>query len=83
MPTNLYGHYANYNLETSHILPALIRKFHLAKLLRCNRYEEIRKDIKKFPIGFDINSDDTLYTELKNIGITFRISYSLGKWGSL
>lgn len=32
MPTNLYGPNDNYNLETSHVLPALIRKFHDAKL---------------------------------------------------
>jgi GDP-L-fucose synthase len=31
MPTNLYGFYDNFNLETSHVLPALIRKFHEAK----------------------------------------------------
>lgn len=33
MPTNLYGPNDNFNLETAHVLPALIRKFHLAKLL--------------------------------------------------
>jgi GDP-L-fucose synthase len=32
MPTNLYGPYDNFNLETSHVLPALIRKFHEAKI---------------------------------------------------
>lgn len=32
MPTNLYGPYDNFNLETSHVLPALIRKFHEAKV---------------------------------------------------
>ncbi|MFH1287741.1 MAG: GDP-L-fucose synthase [bacterium] len=32
MPTNLYGPGDNFNLETSHVIPALIRKFHLAKL---------------------------------------------------
>jgi GDP-L-fucose synthase len=32
MPTNLYGPGDNYNLDTSHVLPALIRKFHEAKL---------------------------------------------------
>jgi GDP-L-fucose synthase len=33
MPTNLYGPYDNFDLETSHVLPALIRKFHDAKML--------------------------------------------------
>lgn len=32
MPTNLYGPFDNFNLETSHVLPALIRKFHEAKV---------------------------------------------------
>ena len=32
MPTNLYGPFDNFDLETSHVLPALIRKFHEAKL---------------------------------------------------
>ena len=34
MPANLYGTHDNFNLETAHVLPTLIRKFHLAKLLR-------------------------------------------------
>lgn len=32
MPTNLYGPYDNYNLEGSHVMPAMIRKFHEAKM---------------------------------------------------
>ncbi|MFI5296241.1 MAG: GDP-L-fucose synthase family protein [Thermodesulfovibrionales bacterium] len=32
MPTNLYGPFDNFNLETSHVLPAMIRKFHEAKM---------------------------------------------------
>lgn len=32
MPTNLYGPYDNFDLKTSHVLPAMIRKFHEAKL---------------------------------------------------
>jgi GDP-L-fucose synthase len=34
MPTNLYGPNDNFDLETSHVLPALIRKFHEAKEAR-------------------------------------------------
>ena len=34
MPTNLYGHYDNFDLETSHVLPAMIRKFHDGKASR-------------------------------------------------
>ena len=32
MPTNLYGYFDNFDLETSHVLPAMLRKFHKAKL---------------------------------------------------
>ncbi len=32
MPTNLYGYFDNFNLESSHVLPALLRKFHEAKV---------------------------------------------------
>ncbi|CUU79944.1 GDP-fucose synthetase [Campylobacter hyointestinalis subsp. hyointestinalis] len=46
MPTNLYGPNDNFNLETSHVLPALIRKIHLAKLLSEQRYNDIIKDLK-------------------------------------
>lgn len=44
MPTNLYGINDNFNLETSHVLPALIRKFHLAKLASAKDREGIKKD---------------------------------------
>jgi GDP-L-fucose synthase len=59
MPTNLYGPNDNYNLETSHVLPALIRKMHLGKCLENNDWESIRKDFKKNPVeGRNENSTD-------------------------
>jgi len=63
MPTNLYGPHDNFNLETSHVLPALIRKFYLAKLLRGaedrvdDNYKEIAQDLKRFPFGFNFSLD--------------------------
>jgi len=45
MPTNLYGPNDNFNLETSHVLPALIRKIHLAKLLNEEKHEEVIDDL--------------------------------------
>jgi len=39
MPTNLYGAYDNFNLQTSHVMPALIRKFHEAKINKTNTVE--------------------------------------------
>jgi GDP-L-fucose synthase len=50
MPTNLYGPNDNYNLETSHVLPALVRKMHLGKCLENNDWEAIRKDFNKYPV---------------------------------
>ncbi|WP_047549282.1 GDP-L-fucose synthase family protein [Psychroserpens sp. Hel_I_66] len=45
MPTNLYGPNDNFDLEKSHVLPALIRKIHLAKLLNENRRDEVMSDL--------------------------------------
>jgi GDP-L-fucose synthase len=50
MPTNLYGPNDNYDLEKSHVLPAIIRKMHLAKCLIENNWDAIRKDFNKNPI---------------------------------
>lgn len=44
MPTNVYGPNDNYNLENSHVIPAMIRKFHLAKLAARGEWEKIQKD---------------------------------------
>ena len=50
MPTNLYGPNDNYNLETSHVLPALIRKMHLGKCLEINDWNSLRKDLDRYPV---------------------------------
>ena len=50
MPTNLYGPNDNFDLEKSHVLPALIRKIHLGKALENDDWEMIRKDLNKLPI---------------------------------
>lgn len=44
MPTNLYGPGDNYDLETSHVIPAMIRKFHLAKLAAERNWAAIEAD---------------------------------------
>ena len=49
-PTNLYGPNDNFDLEKSHVLPALIRKMHLGKALENNDWDTIRKDLNKQPI---------------------------------
>ena len=48
MPTNLYGPNDSYDLMDSHVLPALIRKLHLAKLLSQSKFDEIIKDLRRY-----------------------------------
>ena len=50
MPTNLYGPNDNFDLETSHVLPALIRKYHLAKLADQGDWEAIKRDEQKYGV---------------------------------
>jgi GDP-L-fucose synthase len=50
MPTNLYGPNDNFDLETSHVLPALLRKMILGNFLHQNDFDAIRKDFQKRPI---------------------------------
>ncbi len=72
MPTNLYGPADNYDLERSHVLPAIIRKMHLAKCLEKNDWDSLRKDLNRLPIeGVNGNSPEN---EIINI---------LGKYGIL
>lgn len=47
MPTNLYGYNDNFDLETSHVLPALMRRFHLGKCLEEDNWDAIRRDLNK------------------------------------
>lgn len=50
MPTNLYGPNDNFDLEKSHVLPALIRKIHLSKALENDDWGTIYSDLDKLPI---------------------------------
>lgn len=58
MPTNLYGPNDNFDLEKSHVLPAMVRKMHLGKCLVENNWEAIREDLNKRPIE-GISGDQT------------------------
>lgn len=85
MPTNLYGYNDNYNLETSHVLPALIRKSILAKAYYEDNYELIIKDFRKNHIGFGFDEqivfDDfsTIELVLSKLGIQ---KDSMTIWGT-
>ena len=71
MPTNLYGPNDNFDLEKSHVLPALIRKIHLGKCLEENNWMALREDLNKRPIeGVNgDNSKDEILHILSNYGI--------------
>jgi GDP-L-fucose synthase len=59
MPTNLYGPRDNFHLERSHVLPAMIRKLHLAKMLMENDFDGIRRDLNSRPVN-NINGNDSI-----------------------
>lgn len=72
MPTNLYGPNDNFDLEKSHVLPALIRKIHLAKLLNDGNVEEVLNDLK-------LNSIVEAKSYLSKFGVSEK---SVEIWGS-
>ncbi|MBR5898431.1 MAG: GDP-L-fucose synthase [Muribaculaceae bacterium] len=59
MPTNLYGPRDNFHLERSHVLPAMIRKLHLAKMLMENDFDGIRRDLNSRPVN-DIDGNASI-----------------------
>lgn len=72
MPTNLYGPNDNFDLEKSHVLPALIRKIHLAKLLKENKVTEVLEDL-------NLNSFEEAINYLKQFNVS---ANSVEIWGS-
>lgn len=65
MPTNLYGPGDNFNLEKSHVLPALLRKIHLGKCLENGNWAEIRKDLNKNPVeGINGDAEECRITDI-------------------
>ena len=86
MPTNLYGPNDTFDLETSHVLPALIRKIHLGKALEENNWDSIRKDLNNLPIeGIDGEStEEKILDILDRYGIKSRNTsqISIEIWGT-
>ena len=90
MPTNLYGPNDNFDLETSHVLPALIRKMHLGKCLAQNNWGDLRADLNKRPIeGVDgQGSEHQILSILEKYGIRYQKTTENGKqvvvtlWGT-
>ena len=72
MPTNLYGPHDNFDLERSHVLPAMIRKIHLAHCLKEGNWEAVLKDLNLRPVE-GVNgqySKEEILNILKKYGIS-------------
>ncbi|MFS4418799.1 GDP-L-fucose synthase family protein [Maribacter sp. 2307ULW6-5] len=86
MPTNLYGPNDNFDLEKSHVLPALIRKIHLGKALEQQDWKAIDNDLDRLPIeGVDgSRKEQEKRSILKKYGISQAPSgeVGVGIWGS-
>ncbi len=85
MPTNLYGPNDNFDLEKSHVLPALLRKIHLGKCLENNDWASIQKDLNVNPIeGIDgTNTKEEILTILKKYRVTKKDNkVSVEIWGT-
>ena len=63
MPTNLYGPNDNFHLENSHVMPAMMRKVYLAKLIYDGAWDKIRRDLTIRPVGANIkeNGEEVRY----------------------
>lgn len=59
MPTNLYGPYDNFDLVNSHVLPAMLRKMHLAKCLHTGDEAALRRDLAALPVP-GVSAQDSL-----------------------
>ena len=78
MPTNLYGPNDNFDLDKSHVLPAMIRKMYLAKLLDEGNCTAIAQDLQ-----LDLNSPEQIAQHLIKYGITKDDQQTiLSLWGS-
>ncbi len=81
MPTNLYGPADNFDLERSHVMPAMIRKIFLAQALHEGDWDNIRRDLIRRPIGSV--TTEASEEEIQSAFLHFGISHSgLTLWGT-
>ncbi len=78
MPTNLYGYNDNFDLEKSHVMPALIRKLYICTLLEANNYADAAKNL-----GLSSDSKQEILGAVAKYGISMNDSgVTLSVWGS-
>ena len=74
MPTNQYGIGDNFNMETAHLLPMIMRRFHLAKLLEHRDFDAIRRDLQSYKLGWnldakvDLTNNASMESALNSVG---------------
>jgi GDP-L-fucose synthase len=75
MPTNLYGPNDNYDLEKSHVLPALLRKMHLGKCLENGDWHAIRRDLAMRPVNGVTGdaAEEVILEVLERFGIHYEL----------
>ena len=94
MPTNLYGPNDNFHLENSHVMPAMMRKVYLAKLIHDGAWDKIAIDLNKRPVegvsgeglyeGNIENHENNKYSSLSGLSMLEkrkRVLDVLGKYG--
>ena len=74
MPTNLYGPNDNFHLENSHVMPAMMRKVYLAKLIHDGAWDKIATDLNKRPVEgvtgeglYSCDSDDSCSSKKEEV----------------
>ena len=74
MPTNLYGPNDNFHLENSHVMPAMMRKVYLAKLIHDGTWDKIATDLNKRPVEgvtgeglYSCDSDDSCSSKKEEV----------------
>ena len=85
MPTNLFGMNDTYNLEVSHLIPAIIRKIILGKALMDKNFDFIANDFKRHQIGFNLDGKIKLTEKISLVGALNSLGVFAGSiefWGT-
>lgn len=90
MPTNLYGPNDNFHLENSHVMPAMMRKIYLAKLIADGNWQAVRRDLTVRQVSFKsefgdvklVDGNSSEYDILKALGKYGIFSNKVELWGT-
>jgi GDP-L-fucose synthase len=80
MPTNLYGPNDNFHLENSHVMPAMMRKIYLAKLIHDEEWDKIAIDLNKRPVE-GVTGEGLLSPLTSNLSPRQKVLDVLAKYG--